>query len=268
MSRKALRNTLFLLISVILLSAAIELRNSERGPRDRQWERLQHQGFIVIGVDPTIPPFGQFGEDAITGFDPALAQIIGQRLGLQVYLTPLSFDGLYDSLLLGYVDVVIAALRPDPFRTDVLRYTTPYFDAGHVLVSASGVTILADLTGQTLAVEYASEGDLLARQHPALTIERYFTAEEALTALDTGTANAALVDKISAHLYLADHPENKMSLTTLVPDPYVIAVRRSDWRLHRALEQILADLRRDGTLAQLTAVWLSGAQTALSHETE
>jgi ABC-type amino acid transport substrate-binding protein len=235
------------------VASALMLREPDRGPRDATWERVQVTREIVIGIDPSIPPFGEFSGDTVDGLDPSLGHAIAKELGVEVRFVPLGFDGLYDALLLGYVDLVIAALRPDNMRLDRIRYTSSYFDAGHVLVSQGNIQNLDELSGKIIAVEFASEGDLAARSVPDIQIERYFTAQEAMQAVRDGEANAALVDHVSAALY---RDELSIAPGGVVPDPYVIATRRNDWRLHRYVEEALQTLRASGTLNALSQEWL------------
>lgn len=238
----------------VILVLAFTLRDSQRGPADPNWERIQTEGQIRIGVDPSLTPFGMFAEDgALLGFDVALGEELAAALGLRVQFLPLGFDGLYDSLLLGEVDLVIAALRPDPLRLDRVIYTPPYFDAGQVLVSyEADLDHLSALENEILGVEFASEGDLAAQQIEGLNIERFFSAEEALQALEDDQIQAALIDHVSALFY----PDSDLFISApLIPDPYVMSIRRSDWRLHRQISETLTHLDQNGTLAALIEEW-------------
>jgi ABC-type amino acid transport substrate-binding protein len=255
-SRAALGFAVASLLGFMGVSSAFMLSDPTRGPLDPNWERIQETGVIVVGVDPSIPPFAEDTPQGPIGLDPAIAEELARRLGVEVRYVLLSFDGLYDTLLLGYADLVIAALRPDPLRTDRTRYTVPYFDGGHVLVSQTGYQNLNELAGKTVAAEFASEGDLAARQVAGVTIERYFTATEAINAVMNGKAAAALVDYVSA----SQHPkaeELQLSKHTLIADLYVMAIRRSDWRLYEAVQAELIQMQQDGTLDKIKAEWLT-----------
>lgn len=262
-SRQMLRLSLIGIVLVAVVGAVLDLRDPERGPYDFHWERIQSQGFLVVGTDPTLPPFSIHTEDGPIGLEPDIAREIGQRLGLEVRFLLLGYDGTYDSLLNppNGTDMVISTLRPDPFRMGWVRYTTPYFDAGHVLVSLENDQTLAELQGKTLAVEFASEGDIAARRVENLKIQRYFTAEEAMDAVLEGEADAALVDRVSAFQYTAHHQNLGLAAQTSVPDPYAIAIRRSDWRLHRAVDNALLAMQVDGTLDTLIQKWVASPPT-------
>jgi polar amino acid transport system substrate-binding protein len=257
MNRGVLAVSIVAILSATGLLAATTLNDPDRGPVDPAWERVKADGYLLVAVDPSIPPFGEDTPSGPVGFDPAVGAEIARRLGVDVRFVLTGFDGLYDTLLLGYADIVVAALRPDGLRLGRTRYTTQYFDAGHVLISKNEYASLEDLDGLTLAVEFASEGDIVARRNEGISIERFFTADEAIVAVLEDDADAALVDRVSALIYLGDHPHPDLYVAprTIVADPYVIAVRRFDWRLFRVVQNALLDMESDGTLDRLIAEW-------------
>lgn len=81
-SRQMLRLSLIGIVLVAVVGAVLDLRDPERGPYDFHWERIQSQGFLVVGTDPTLPPFSIHTEDGPIGLEPDIAREIGQRLGL------------------------------------------------------------------------------------------------------------------------------------------------------------------------------------------
>jgi ABC-type amino acid transport substrate-binding protein len=257
-SHRALFYSIALVVVIVVIGMGATLSNPSRGPQELTWERIQREKIIRVGVDPSIPPFGIYTDEGPIGFDPALADALAEQFGAEPQFLLLTFDGLYDSLLLGHVDIVIAALRPDPLRTDRIRYTSPYFDAGQVLVSRTGIENLDVLAGKTLAVEFASEGDIYARQFEELNIERFFTPDEALVAVEAGEVDAALIDSVSVYLYFDTHVNTALQFNPapLISDPYVIAMRREDWSLHRYLNEALAAMQADGSLETLIRQWV------------
>ncbi len=171
-------------------------------------------------------------------------------------------DSLYDSLYTGYVDLIISGLHVDPTLEEWVHYTRPYYDAGQVLVSRadSPVNNIRDLDGKTVAVELASPGDIAAqrwqRRLHSLHIQRYMLPDDAMMAVQQGDADAALVDTVSARLYLKQHTDLVMAAETTVPEEYVIALRKANFRLIDAVERALADMIADGTLDAIIARWL------------
>ena len=242
---------------------------------DAAWDRVCETGVLRVGMDASFPPFESVAADGtLVGFDVALAQELGRRLGPALseaegveaqFVANLPYDGLYDALAVDRVDVVISALVANPARMADFAYSTSYFDAGQVLVvraEESGIEEMADLGGHTLAVEFGTQGDLEARKWArrlsGLTIVQHQTAAEALAAVMAGETDGALVDHVSA---LMETPAGSGLVIVgrpVVEEPYAVAVRRDSQRLLRAINEALADMEADGTLEMLVVEWLSG----------
>lgn len=246
MSRRAL--AFLSLIAIILLLPAACRANAE------SWQRIQASGVLRVGLDPTYPPFETADGGELRGIDVDLARAIGDELDLEVEFVYFGYDGLYDALATEQVDVLISALAIRPEQRRDFAYSEPYFNAGQLLVTRAGdaeISGMQDLAGRTLAVELGAQGHVTAtewqRRLPDLTVEPHQTPQEALDAVGHG-AHAALVDAISAHLYLAAHP----TLQTLDPpitiEPFALVVRIEDERLLQELNQTLQTLTQNGVL--------------------
>jgi ABC-type amino acid transport substrate-binding protein len=232
------------------------------GPNDGTWLRSQINKDLYVGLDPNYPPFTEWTPDQIIGIEADIAREIGDRLGVKTSILIMGYDGLYDSLYTGYVDMIISGLQADPAYQEWVYYTRPYYDAGQILVSRVDAPIddMRDLDGKTVAVELASVGDLAAqrwtRRLHALDIQRHLLPDDAMHAVQSSEAEAALVDTVSARLYLNDHASLRMAPDTTVSNDYVIALRKANFRLSKEVDQALADIIADGTLDAIIARWL------------
>ena len=245
---------------------------------DETWDHIQESGILRVGMDASFPPFESIAADgALVGLDVDLARELGRRLGVEVvFVANLPYDGLYDALSVGRVDAVISALSVNPDRMADFAYSTPYLDAGQVMVIAMGedetrIEEMADLSGYTVAVEFGTQGDLEARiwaqRLAGLSILTCQTAAEALAAVEAGNADVALVDHVSALGGTTRMSEQKPGEGTrlvivgrpVVEEPYAVAVRRGSQRTVRAISQVIVEMEADGTLRALVAKWLRGS---------
>jgi polar amino acid transport system substrate-binding protein len=186
------------------------------------------------------------------------------------FVANLPYDGLYDALQVGRVDVVISALVIDPARMADFVYSAAYFDAGQVLVvrreetaiEAMAIETMDDLEGCTLAVEFGTQGDMegrrWARRLTGLTVVPYQTAAEALDAVAAGEAQAALVDHVSALIGTQAQEGLAVVGDPVVGEPYAVAVHRDSRHLLKAIDQALVAMEADGTMERLMAEWLKG----------
>lgn len=250
----------------VILSAAVLWRltrpGARFGPLDGTWYRSQINKDLYIGLDPSYPPFTRWTPEQIEGIEADLAREFGQRWRVKTSILIMGYDGLYNSLYTGTVDMVISQLRVDPVLTEWVHYTQPYFDAGQILVSRSDAPVqnMNELDGHSVGVELASAGDAAAqrweRRLHSLEIKRYMLPNEAMQAVQRGEVKAALVDTVSARIYLKTHDDLVMADKTTVSENYVIALRRANFRMIEEVEQALDDMIEDGTLNEIIARWL------------
>lgn len=235
-------------------------------PYDSSWVRVRDTGTLRVGMDPTYPPFGAFGGDGRPfGLDVDLADEIARRLGVRAHIVPMGIDGLYSALQTGAVDVVISALPFNPTKVADVIYSRPYIDAGAILVSrAEGTRYdrMEALEGRRVAVEYGGLGDEVARRYTrrlrSLAVMRFVQPEAALDALRKGEVDAALVDHVSARLYVRANPGAELVIApeTVYADPYVIATKLSGLELAGKINATLYEMAADGSLDALLARWL------------
>lgn len=238
---------------------------------DETWERIQREGLMRVGMDASWPPFEYIDNDGqIVGLDVDLARAVGQRLGVEVELVNVGFDSLYDALYVGRFDTIVSALPYDPLLYGDVAYSISYFNAGQVLVVRSDETEIGEsanqqiskvngLSGKRLGVELASEGDVVGRRlekkTEGLELEHYMTPQDVLRALEDGEIEAAVVDAVSAHQFMATEGGVQVVGDPLTDELYVIAVRLESPLLLRAINEALVEMREDGTVERLQEKW-------------
>lgn len=251
---------------VWLLILAVLLWASGCASGGETWQRIQEEGVLHIGVDPSYPPFATLEGETVVGIDADLGKAVAADLGLEAAFSSFGYDGLYDALRTEQVDVLISALVIRPELTRDFAYSAPYFNAGQVLVVASGgraVSNFEEMAGKRLAVELGAEGHVIAtewqRRLGELQVETYETADEALQAAGAGAADAAIVDAISAGLSAGGESGLTVAGEPLTEEPFAIVFRIEDEQLQEAVDGSLERLRRDGTLAAILSRWLRSA---------
>ena len=258
----------------VVISVVIWAISLTRSREDEIWARIQTQGVFTVATDASYPPFSavdEFGN--LFGFEIDLAEEIGRRWGVRVEFENIAYDALLGTLISQRDDAVISAFVPQPGRTKDISFTRSYFVGGTVAVvrAASRDGELLRETedweqwaqGKTLAVEYGAGGDALARQWARrvidLTILPKSTASEALLAVESGEAEAALVDAISAYDFLLGHAPLALAGPPLEPEPYTIAVNANSHILFQQLASVLQAMEDDGTLPALRVKWFGEA---------
>jgi len=237
---------LWFIVAVLLVTATGCARE------DVTWQHIQQSGVLRIGLDPTYPPFENADGGVLEGFDVDLGRALATELGLEADFVYFGYDGLYDALGTGQVDVLLSALVIEQARTRDYAYSQPYFDAGQILVvpDSSAIAGMESLTGQKVAVELGTDGHVLALEWQGrlrgMEIVPFNTSDEALSAVGGGQAAAALVDNISGSLYVEGVSGLRVVGNPVKGEPFAAVVRIEDERLLEALNQALKQLESDG----------------------
>lgn len=232
--------------------------------RDQTWERVRKSGVLRVGMDAGVPPFAMLGNGDLQGFDADLARNLASRLGVQVAIINTPSDALYDALLTGKVDALIAALPVTPeFRRDV-AYSPPYVEMGEraIVRAGSDIRAPADLANRRVGAELGSDGDLaartLARRLPIRLQSMYDSGDAALADLRNGILDAVVLDGIAARHTAATDPALAMLPEPVLSNGYVIATKQDARILTTNLDRALDAARATGLLTQLEARWLVG----------
>lgn len=257
-----------LLVAIILIAPFIGfVRDVQAADRalslDTTWEHVRKTKTLRVGMDFGVPPFAMPGGGDVQGFDVDLARDLASRLGIDVAIVNTPSDALYDALLTGQVDALIAALPVTPeFRRDV-TYSAPYIDMGEraVVRAGSDITTPNDLADRRVGVELGSDGDLaareLARRVPMDLRSVYDSGDAALADLRGGNLDAVVLDGIAARHAVATDPGLVMLPDPVLDNGYVIATKRDARTLSTNLGRVLDQASAAGVLTRLEARWLT-----------
>lgn len=237
-------------------------------PTPDAWQRAQQAGRLVVGVAADYPPFQYYDENfRLAGFDIDLMQAIGQRLGVAIEFNDFAFDGLGPALVLGQLDVAIAAISVTPERQQLVDFSNVYYvgeDA--VLVPADSPVRIAssqDLANLRVAVQRGSVYETYVRQTlvaPGLLPEGnlllYADIEQAVTDLRRGLADAAMLDLVPAQRF-AGQGGVRIAAQGFNRQRLAIALPKGETALRRAINDALAALQAEGLVARLAAQHLA-----------
>lgn len=217
-------------------------------------------GTMVVGVDASFPPFAVDNGEGLYGIDIDLGEAIAEEIGIPVRFATMGYDGLYDSLIAGQVDVVISALLVNPARTRDIRYTRSYFDNGLTLVTTNPeIESMEDLPNHALALEYGSsahsEANLWLQRLLPFELRPYELPTYALDSLRLGEADAALVDTTTYWLYLSEYPEWQSESYRVNHAYYAIAVRYDREDTWLWVNAVLGRIIRDGRMDAIIEEW-------------
>ena len=100
------------------------------------WDRIQASGKMVVGTSADYPPFAYYTDEFILeGLDIEVINEVGRRMGVQVEIKDMAFDGLSGALDLQQIDLAIAALSITPDRLTVVDFSEIYYVSDAAILS-------------------------------------------------------------------------------------------------------------------------------------
>lgn len=214
-------------------------------------------GVLTVGTNAEFPPFEYVGDNGEPdGFDIALINAIGEKLGVKVEVQNMEFDSLVSSIG-SKADVAIAGMTVTEERKQSVDFSDPYFDAvQHVLVPAeSDIATYEDLEGKAIGCQLGTTGDFIIEEIEGATDQQYNKAVDAVNDLINGRLDAVIVDSNPAGVFTANYPDKIRDLDGedfgFETEQYAIAMPKGDKALADAINQAIKDLKADGTFDEL-----------------
>ena len=221
---------------------------------------LVEEGKLLVGSDTAFPPFESMNGDVAEGFDVDLMNAIGEKLDLEVVFMTEIFDTLIPTLKAGgKFDVIASGMTIKPERQEEIDFCDPYYDSNQSLVMKAGSTYNApeDLSGKKIGVQSGTTGEAWAQENiPDATLVPFKNATEAFSAAAAGNVDA-IVNDLPVSTELLKEDARGLEIVAQIPtgEQYGFAVSKDNPELRDAINKALAELREDGTYAEIYELW-------------
>ncbi len=248
------------LISATLLSGCLKKKDSNQSAL----QRIKDKGVIVVGLDDQFPPMGFRDRNGkIVGFDIDLAKAAAKQLGVKVKFKAVSWDGIIFSLKNGDIDLIWNGLTITPARKKAIAITNPYLSDKQIIVvnKDSKIENQSDLKGKIIGLQLGSSSanalDNYKKLKDSLKKTRlYDTNTQALMDLSAGRINAVVIDEVVGRYYINKRPGvYRVLAASIAREQFGVGLRKGDTELYSRLNEILAQMRKDGTEEKISKKW-------------
>ena len=224
---------------------------------------LVTDGKLTVVAELGFAPFEYIDADGNTvGFDVDLANAIAEHMGLECeYLPNQSFDTLVPTIAQGgRADISIAAITIDDTRREQVDFSDPYLYSNQALVAADffvGVSASIDAAGVKVACQGGTTGEAWIKEHlPNATVVPLTDVTAGMAGVQTGLYDAMVVDlPVASNMIASSFSDLKVVKEIPTGEQYGIAVSYDNPALRDAINEALAQIESDGTMAQLKAKW-------------
>lgn len=257
--RKALIVIVILLACAVVLSlATVFLNTSDQAKEDKY--TLVKPGTLTVAASLDYPPFESQSDNGPAGYDVAVIQEVAKRLGLSCEIRDANFAYVIPSVAVNKTcDVAISALAITQTRQEQVDFTDPYYIGEQAIVTLKGTyQTSADLEDTVVAACSETSGyDYAKNSLSARGVVGYSSAQGCLNALVAGNVSAAVLDyPVAKALISQDYPACVILERVATNEQCGIAVNKNNRPLTDAINDVLADMENDGTLASLQQQYL------------
>ncbi len=232
---------------------------------DQFWSKIQEQGQLIVGTSAGYPPFEFYNDQfKLEGLDIAIIEDIGRRLGLELDIRDMAFDGLGNALQVDQIDAAIAAISVNDERRQFVDFSNTYYASSDALLARADAPfeqitnpreiarLRLGVEGGTIYESYAQTELVETGLMPVANLHVYKKAGDAIIDLVAGRIDLVALDLLPAQLAV-EVSEVKLVSQGLNEQNFALAVPKGSSKLLAALNQALFDMQGDGTLTSLVS---------------
>lgn len=215
-------------------------------------------GVLRVASEGTYSPFtyhDQADGGKLTGYDVDVITAVGQKMGMQVEFTDVTWDAIFAGLEAGRYDVIANQVTVNPERQALYDFSTPYTTSTGAIITRAddtSITSLQSLAGKTTAQSLTSNWAQVAKDAGA-NVEGVEGFAQAVTLLKQGRVDATVNDDLAALDYLKTTGDTSVKVAAKTTDTSQQAFALAKGSpLTPKVDEALAELKADGTLAQIS----------------
>ncbi len=220
---------------------------------------------LTVGANiGNVPWEFQDADGNIVGFEVDLVNEVASRLGREVVIENIPFNGLFPAVQSGRIDMAISSITITEKRLESVSFAQPYYDSDQSLTvtAASGIEGLDGMEGKIAAVDTGSTGDIWATanadQYGFAEIKRYEGLAPAMLDLAAGRIDGYVSDIPALQYYVKDKPDLAVVQRIETGEKYSMMFAK-DAPLASEVNAVLTELKNEGFIAGLHETWFGAA---------
>ncbi|WP_391206723.1 transporter substrate-binding domain-containing protein [Psychrobacillus sp. L4] len=255
--KKFLSITLMLVLSMILLAACGSSDSKESGSTDST-ETIPTKK-LMMGTSADYPPYEDYDTNSgeIVGFDIDLAKYIGKKLGFEIEVKDIDFNGLIPAIQSKRVDFVMSGMTPTPEREENVSFSNIYYEAIHTIVAKEGTNYetLEDLKGKKVGVQLGSIQEGRLKDAEGIEIVPLNKIPEIIQELKSNRIDAAVIEDTVAKGYTESNSDLKLVVIQNNGNTGSAVAFPKDSSYPEEFNKVIDEMKQDGEMEKLIKKW-------------
>ncbi len=236
-----------LMLTLVLLSACSFDSETEE-------YSLVEESTLNVAMSLDNPPFAYYEDGVAAGFEVAVIQEVASRLGLACSISDVDSDDVVSSVEEAQsYDVGLSSLTATKERKSLVDFTSSYYYADQAIVVPKDTYLTVDeIDPERIAACTESAALSYAESEFGEDILVYSNIAACFHAFESDRIEAVVADSaVVAYLISHGYSDYEILETDITNDAYAIAVSQDNSVLTDAINEVLDDMKYDGTLESL-----------------
>ena len=263
--------TMYTAIACIYVVTSILIIRSDYIKRQNELEKITSKGTFILGLDDSFPPMGFRNENnEIVGFDIDVAKEVCKRLNVELVVQPISWTAKEQELNSYNIDCIWNGMSINNDRKEAMCLSNPYLknNMTFVVKKDSNINSINDLKGKKVGVQAGSTAEeILQGAEISKDLSQVVTYSENITAfmdMEINQTDAVFIDDVVANYYITSNNKDYRVLSdVLEEEEYAIGFRKNDTELCEKVNDILAEMKKDGSLGEISTKWFGKDNTII-----
>ena len=216
-------------------------------------------GKLIMSTNAQFPPYEMVADNGdFEGIDVEVAQAIAGKLGLELVIDDMDFDGALLAAQNGKSDMVMAGVTVNETRLQVMDFSDSYATGVQVVIVKEGSDVTLDNMGDgMIGTQRGTTGYIYCSDTPENGgygedhVTAYDDGATAVQALVNGQVDCVVIDNAPAQEYVKANPGLTILDGEWVVEDYAIGVAKGNTALLDAINSALQELIADGTVQSI-----------------
>lgn len=230
--------------------------------------RVKQTGVLRVGFEGTYSPFNFLNDqNQFDGFDVDISNEVAKRLGVKAEFVATKWEGLIGGLNADKFDIIIAQMSITEERKKSVDFTEPYVITGGVLATrtdTSDVTKLDDIKGKAVGVGAGTTFEEVVSKVEGADVRKYKSMNDYLQDLVNKRLDVIMNDQlVLGYNIKAKNLPVKIVSGIINEDQIGMEIKKGNSDFVEAVNQILADIKKDGTYETIYKKWFGVSPTRM-----
>ncbi len=239
---KKFTKVLALVMALLMVAAVFAGCNSSKS-------MTINEGKLIMATNAEFPPYEYYDGDKIVGIDAEVAQLLADKLGLELEIKDIDFNSIVPGVQSNKYDIGMAGMTVTEDRLKKVSFSDSYATGVQVVIvpENSDIKGLEDLEGKMIGVQEATTGDIYASdEFGDENVTKYQNGALAVEGLKTGKVDCVIIDNEPAKAYVAANEGLKILETEYAVEDYAICVNKENTELLEKINKAMDELIESG----------------------